>query len=102
MNIFVSMPMNGRTPDEIMIELRRVYNLLWDKYGENVGIANGWYGVNTEGVAPVFMLGHAIQVMSQSDTVFFAKGWGKSRGCWVEHEVAKRYGMNIIYEEDVF
>lgn len=99
-NVFVSMPMTGRTHEEILKELLRVYVLIWDKYGQEVDIANGWYGFKE--VEPVFMLGHAIQVMSQADTVLFAKGWENSRGCCVEHEVAKRYDMNIIYEEDVF
>jgi hypothetical protein len=27
------------------------------------------------------------------------KGWGNARGCKIEHEVAKAYGVDIIYEE---
>ena len=30
----------------------------------------------------------------------FCKGWENARGCRIEHEAAKAYGLEIIYEGD--
>lgn len=31
-------------------------------------------------------------------TAYFCKGWENTRGCRIEHEAAKAYGLEIIYE----
>ena len=36
--------------------------------------------------------------MSQANLVYFARGWEQSRGCNIEHECAKRYGLVRYYE----
>ena len=44
-------------------------------------------------------LSHAIQVMSMADAVYFCEGAEQSRGCAVEHAVAKVYGIPIFRPE---
>lgn len=39
-----------------------------------------------------------IEHMCMCSAVYFAKGWEKARGCRIEHEVAKAYGVKIFYE----
>lgn len=48
---------------------------------------------------PVAYLAKSIEAMSKCDAVYFCKGWEEARGCKIEHEVAKNYGLAIIYEE---
>ena len=48
---------------------------------------------------PLKFLAKSIDVMSGCDAVYFCNGWEKARGCRIEHEVAKAYGLEIIYEE---
>lgn len=48
---------------------------------------------------PLKFLAKSIDVMSGCDAVYFCKGWEEARGCRIEHEVAKAYGLEIIYEE---
>ena len=47
----------------------------------------------------VWYLAKSIEYMSVVDAVYFCKGWENARGCKIEHEVAKNYGLEIIYEE---
>lgn len=42
---------------------------------------------------PITELGKCISLMTSADFVIFCKGWDKSRGCRVEFEVAKQYGI---------
>ena len=37
--------------------------------------------------------------MTKKQTAYFCKGWENARGCKIEHEAAKAYGLEIIYEE---
>ena len=48
---------------------------------------------------PVAYLSKSLEVMSKCDAVYFCKGWEKARGCKIEHEIAKAYGLAIIYED---
>lgn len=45
----------------------------------------------------VALLSRAIEKMAKCDAVAFLEGWENADGCVVEHEVAKRYGMEILY-----
>ena len=47
---------------------------------------------------PVRFLAKSFENMSLCHAVYFCKGWESARGCKIEHEVAKAYGMTIIYE----
>lgn len=48
---------------------------------------------------PVAYLAKSIEVMSKCDAVYFIKGGETARGCKIEHEIAKAYGLAIIYED---
>lgn len=40
----------------------------------------------------------SIENMSLCHAAYFCKGWESARGCRIEHEVAKAYGLKILYE----
>ena len=48
---------------------------------------------------PLCFLAESLKSMSLCHTVYFCKGWEYARGCRIEHEAAKAYGLKIIYEE---
>lgn len=99
----ISMPMNGLSSEEVVRKYLDVkeyletlgyaaVNTLFDEVSadelEVVGIAN----------APVWYLAKSLDQMSRCDTVYFCKGWRAARGCKIEHEVAKQYGITMLYE----
>ena len=47
---------------------------------------------------PICFLAKSIENMSLCHAAYFVKGWNEARGCKIEHEVAKAYGMLIIEE----
>lgn len=47
---------------------------------------------------PVYFIAESLKSMSLCDAVYFCKGWENARGCRIEHEIAKQYGLLIIYE----
>ena len=42
----------------------------------------------------------SIAIMAKCNAVYFCRGWETARGCKIEHEIAKNYGLSIIYEGD--
>jgi hypothetical protein len=49
---------------------------------------------------PLVYMSNSFARMAISDTVYFANGWENARGCRLEHQAAKDYGLNILYEGD--
>ena len=48
---------------------------------------------------PLCFLAKSLENMSKCHVAYFCKGWQTARGCRIEHEAAKAYGIAIIYEE---
>ncbi len=49
---------------------------------------------------PLCFLAKLLENMSLCHVVYFCKGWENVRGCRIEHEVAKAYGLEVMYEEE--
>ena len=47
---------------------------------------------------PLCFLAKSLENMSLCHAAYFCKGWENARGCRIEHEAAKAYGLEIIYE----
>ena len=48
---------------------------------------------------PIYFLSKAIAKMSRCDAVYFCKGWKKSIGCRIEHDIARSYGIPCFFED---
>lgn len=101
----ISQPMAGKTDDEIKIARDSAIKTLSDKGYEvvNTLFTNEWYSqerMKERGVVqvPLCFLAKSLENMSLCHVAYFCKGWEKSRGCKIEHEAAKEYGLKVIYE----
>ena len=90
--IFISQPMKGRTNEEIMQERNRIMAKWTNKSFEFIDSFFCEPGKNS-----IDSLGKSISLMGEADLVVFAPGWENARGCRIEHEVAKEYGIPISY-----
>lgn len=105
MKAMLSQPMGGKTVEEIVATRERaiaalegmgyeiVNTLFTDEYysdrkAEERGVVN----------RPLMFLAKSLENMSLCHAAYFCKGWENARGCRIEHEAAKAYGMTIIYE----
>ena len=101
----VSQPMAGKTEEEIIATRERAKAYLESLGYEfvNTKFTDEWYSpekMQERGVEniPLCFLAKSLENMSLCSAVYFAKGWGKARGCNAEHYVAKAYGVKIFYE----
>lgn len=101
----ISQPMAGKTHDEIVRTRDRALKHL-EKLGYstvNTLFTDEWYSkesMEARGVVqiPLCFLAKSLENMSLCHAAYFCKGWEQARGCRIEHEAAKAYGLEIIYE----
>ena len=105
----ISQPMGGKGDEEIRdVRSRageyleeqgyRVWNTLFEDYRDSCERVSAYrpYPCNIA----LRYLAKSIKAMAFCKAVYFCKGWEDARGCVIEHEAAKRYGLTIIYEHE--
>ena len=102
----LSQPMADKTHEEIVETRERAIRALQERGYEvvNTLFTDEWYGkeaMEARGVVqiPLCFLAKSLENMSLCHAAYFCKGWEHARGCRIEHEAAKAYGLKIIYEE---
>ena len=106
MKAMLSQPMAGLTDEEIIATRERAITDLTSRGYEivNTLFTDEWYSkekMEERGVVqiPLCFLAKSLDNMSRCHAAYFCKGWENARGCRIEHEAAKAYGLDIIYEE---
>ncbi len=107
MKVFISRPMRGKTKDDFYREKIRVYRLIAKQFpaeAERNHILDTYIDEDYEENHPgLKYLAKSLELLDEADLVFFAKGFRKARGCLIEYEAAKNYGISdIIIEEEDF
>ncbi len=105
MKAMLSQPMAGKTEEEIQETRDKAVAALKDMGYDivNTLFTDEWYDkekMKERGVVqvPLCFLAKSLEHMSLCHAVYFCKGWEKARGCVIEHEAAKAYNLEIIYE----
>lgn len=103
----ISQPMAGKTEEEIIATRERAIRILEEEGYEvvNTLFTDEWYSkeaMEERGVVqiPLCFLAKSLENMSKCHAAIFCKGWEMARGCRIEHEAAKKYGVEILEEED--
>lgn len=96
MKLFISQPMAGKTDKEILAEREKAIKEAEKIIGEPVEVIDSFFQGAPVDAKPLWFLGKAIEMLSTADVVYFAPGWKEARGCRIEHECAKEYGMDRI------
>jgi hypothetical protein len=90
--------MKDRSKEEILKERKKAINLLMiNNY--NVEILDSYFeDYNPQGGSvPLKYLAKSIEILADADVLLCIGDWENYRGCRIEHECAKQYGIKIIY-----
>ena len=103
----LSQPMAGKTEKEIVETRERAIAALKERGYEivNTLFTDEWYSdeaMKERGVVqiPLCFLAKSLENMSLCHAAYFCVGWENARGCRIEHEAAKAYGLEVLYEEE--
>ena len=98
MKVFISQPMKCRTEEEILNERNKAIELLKSN-NSNIEILDSYfedYNPQT-GSIPLKYLAKSIELLADADLLLCIGDWKNARGCKIEHECAKQYGIQIQY-----
>lgn len=106
MKAMISQPLGGKTDEEITRTRENAIQTLQAMGYEviNTLYTSEWYSPEKlveRGVkhVPLCFLAKGLEQMCTVDAVYFCEGWENARGCRIEHEAAKAYGVKRLYAE---
>ena len=94
MKIMISQPMRGKTEKQIEDERKYLIQELEAEGHEVIDTVIKDFDCRK---SPISYLARSIEFLDQADAIVFMKGWENARGCRIEHECAKQYGIRIQY-----
>lgn len=48
-----------------------------------------------------YYMHESIKLLMECDTIFMLQGWSSSKGATIEHDLAWKLNMNVMYEEEI-
>ena len=113
MKLFISLPMNGKTDEEISKNMEASYykaKSMIQKYNDKILFTFGIpedtkieleliNSICEEERTPIGYLAYSMERLNEATVAFFANGYKEARGCAIENKVAHQYNVPIIIEE---
>ena len=94
--LFISQPMRGKSDAEILTARNDAICAAKEVCGEEVEVIDSFFQDAPVEARPLWFLGKSLELLSTADIAYFALGWEEARGCRIEHECAKEYGIPWI------
>ena len=94
--IFISQPMRDKTDEQIKSIRETVVKYVSNKYADDVTIIDSFFENAPHDARPLWFLGKSFELLSTADLAVFVDNWNEYRGCVMENEACKRYGIDFI------
>lgn len=98
MKVMISQPMKGKTEEQIREERKAIIEKFNNMHIEVIDTIFTDEPPKDCNVA-VYYLGKSISAMKDIDAIYMDDGWREARGCRIEYQVAKEYGIKILYND---
>lgn len=98
--VFISQPMRDKTDDEIKKERHAAIERVKKEMGEDVEVIDSFFEKAPHDAKPLWFLGKSFELLSGADVALFIGHWYEYRGCKLEHEAAKQYGIKVMYYDE--
>ena len=100
MKVMISLPMDGHSDEDV----RKRMEFLKKEFGKlHIDVMDSFIDVPADESVRnehIFYLGRSIMMfLAHADAVYFDNGWNNARGCRIEHEVCKQYGIKTLYSD---
>lgn len=103
MNLFIAQPMHGLSMEEIESTRTKVVEYLKAKHPDwEINVIDTLHHNLPEGSHRLMYLAESIKLLSNADLVFFVHGYETAKGCNVEFEVCKQYGIKYMREDAIY
>lgn len=95
MKVMISQPMNGRSEEEIKKERQEIigkFDRMHITVINTIFTEEAPQNCNTA----IYYLGKSISAMKDIDALYMCDNWFNARGCKIEEQVAREYGIKIL------
>lgn len=96
MKIFISQPMRDKTDEQIEKERNDAIEHVKKVLDEDVEVIDSFFKGAPHDAKPLWFLGKSFELLSTADMAVFIGDWYKYRGCKMEYEACKEYGIETI------
>lgn len=96
MKIFISQPMRDKTDEQIKQERNDAIEHVKKVMDEDVEVIDSFFEGAPHDAKPLWFLGKSFELLSTADLAVFIGDWYKYRGCKMEYEACKEYGIETI------
>lgn len=98
MRVYIAQPMQGLNRESIEHERHNAMYYIRRKHSENdsgnIEFINSYNPEwDVDYITPLEALGKALQMLAKADIAYFIPGWEDSRGCMIEAECCRMYGI---------
>lgn len=102
--LFISVPMKGRTEEQIKASMDKMHKIAEAVFGEQLEVIDSFIEGSEYNGKPIACLGESIKRMQEADYFIGPSDAWDHRGCWFESEVVRRYfeRENGFYVEEEF
>ncbi len=97
--VFISQPMVDKSDEYIKKERRAAIEHVKKVLGDDVEAIDSII-FSPHDAAPLWLLGKSLELLSGADVALFVGHWYEYRGCKIEHEAAKQYGIKVMYYDE--
>ena len=95
--VFISQGMSDKSNEEIKAVRQKVKEDISALLHAEIEVIDSYFEGEAQNNKPVFLLGKAIQKLSEADLVVFVLDcWQKYRGCKIEYEICKQYEIRSL------
>ena len=104
MKLFISIPMKGRTREDVKYQMTKDKQRLEQLFGVEFELIDSVIDEDApkDTTHPaLWFIGKSISMMADADLVYFSKGWEGATGCKIEQEIAKTYDVKRLYYNNV-
>lgn len=96
MKIFISQPMRNKTDEQIEKERNDAIEHVKKVLDEDVEVIDSFFKGAPHEAKPLWFLGKSLELLSTADVAVFIGDWYDYRGCKMEYEACKEYGIETI------
>lgn len=95
--LFVSVPMKGRTEEEIKASIQKMKKIAEIYEGEELELIDSYIEDNPpkDSKEAVWYLGESLKKLAQADVFIGIDDTWNWNGCYIEMETANRYGIKV-------
>jgi hypothetical protein len=95
--LFVSTPMKGLSREVIAANSESAHRIARDVVGKDLALIDSYFPPDiADSLTPLGCLGKSLELLAQADYAIFYGDWESARGCCLEYDAARSYGIPTI------